>query len=138
MKPLLIALFFVSLCMIGMPAAFGYEDVGGSYGSSWLEQHSTKPVSTVEQLQNNLWNWGTAPKGYLLLNNVLYPPGYGPQWYYPSIATGEAPLVINNSQATNYLTGTPQSNSAYIDPWLLSQLSGREILFINEPNSLLI
>lgn len=136
MKPLLIALIFVSLSMISMPAVCGYQDVGGSYGSSWLDEHGTKPVSTVE-LQNNLWNWGAAPKGYSLWNSVLYPPGYGPQWYFPAIATGEAPVVINNTQATNYLTGTPQSSSSYIDPWLLSQLSGREILYLKEPKSVL-
>lgn len=136
MKPLLIALIFVSLSMVGMPAACGYEDVGGSHGSSWLEEHGTKPVSTIE-LQNNLWNWGSSPKGYSLYNTVLYPPGYGPQWYYPATPSGLSPVVINNTQATNYLTGTAQTSSSYIDPWLLSQLSGREIIFIKEPNSLL-
>ena len=136
MKPLLIALIFVSLSMMGMPAVCGYQDVGGSYGSSWLDEHGTKPISTVE-LQNNLWNWGAAPKGYSLYNSVLYPPGYAPQWYYPTIATGESPIVINDTQATNYLTGTPQSSASFIDPWLLSQLSGREIIFLKEPKSTL-
>jgi hypothetical protein len=137
MKHWLIALILVSLSMIGIPAVSGYEDVGGSFGSSWLDMHGTKPVSTTE-LQNNLWNWGAAPKGYSLYNSVLYPPGYAPQWFYPAIPTGYAPIVINNTQATNYLTGIPQStSSAYIDPWLLSQLSGREIVYIREPKSLL-
>ena len=136
MKPLLIALIYVFLSMMGMPAVCGYQDVGGSYGSSWLDEHGTKPISTVE-LQNNLWNWGAAPKGYSLYNSVLYPPGYAPQWYYPTIATGESPIVINDTQATNYLTGIPQSSASLIDPWLLSQLSGREILFLREPKSML-
>jgi hypothetical protein len=137
MRPSLIALIFISLSMMGIPAACGYQNVGESFGSSWLDEHGTKPTSTIE-LQNNLWHWGAVPKGYSIYNNVLYPPGYGPQTYYPAIPTGEAPIVLNNTQATNYLSSTSQSpTSVYLDPWLLSQLSGRPITWINEPKSTL-
>lgn len=109
--------------------------MGGDYGLSWLEQHGTNPVSVVEQ--NGLWNWGTAPKGFAVYNGTLYPPGYGPQWFYPAIASDLAPVVINNTNS-NYLSPALQSTYApFTDPWLLAQMLGRPVTYINVPKSTL-
>jgi len=95
-----------------------YQNVGGDFGKSWLEQHGTKPVSIVEA-QNNLWNWGSTPKGYTIYNNTLYPPGYGPKWFYPAILTSSAPVVVNSTEANNYLSQSllPDARTQILGFW---------------------
>jgi len=94
--------------------------VGGDYGVSWLEEHGTKP--RVEETRNNLWSWGSAPKGFKIYNGTLYPPGQAPQWYYPSYVTEGTPIIINSSAA-----GGRPADYADLDPWLTAQLSGRPV-----------
>jgi hypothetical protein len=137
MKLLLILIICIALSMICMHPACGMQDVGAEFGTSWLETYGTKPVSTLE-IQKNLWDWGNAPKGYKVHNGVLYPPGFEPQWYYPSFLANNSPIILNNTIASNYLMPSSQSpNSLYTDPWLLSQLSGRPVAMVRVPESLL-
>ncbi len=118
--------------MIGILPSHGYQDVGSDYGTSWLENNGTMPVSTQEA--NSLWNWGNAPKGYSLHNGVLYPPGTEPEWYYPTSMTSSTPIIINESES-NQLQSTYDS---YTDPWLLAQLSGRPVYVTKDSTSKLI
>jgi hypothetical protein len=128
MRILLIAIACALAGLMGMNSACGYQSVGEDFGQTWLEQYGTQPASTVET-HNNLWNWGQAPKGYSVLNGTLYPPGYLPQWYYPSIySTDYNPIVLNDSVAGNYLTPSQSTSTlSYVDPWLLAQLTGRPV-----------
>ncbi|HNX09236.1 MAG TPA: hypothetical protein PKL29_03895 [Methanothrix sp.] len=129
------ALVFALICIFAVAAfissSFGYQDVGGNYGSSWLENYGTMPVSTLETA-NDLWSWGKAPKGYTLMNGTAYPPGTAPQWYYPYSYADSAPIIINKSDSRY-----EQSSSNYADPWLLAQLSGRPVKTIYDPHSVL-
>ena len=135
MKLLLIPIICVSLSMICMHSAYGMQNVGAEFGKTWLEDFGTKPISTLE-IQKNLWDWGNAPKGYKIHNGVLYPPGYEPQWYYPSFLVNNSAIIINNTMANNYLSPNSQSPySFYTDPWLLSQLSGRPVAMVKVPES---
>jgi len=124
----------IILCMACIQAVQCYQNVGGDFGKSWLEQHGTKPVSIVEA-QNNLWNWGSTPKGYTIYNNTLYPPGYGPKWFYPAILTSSAPVVVNSTEANNYLSQSLLPDAPYTDPWLLAQMLGRPVSYVNVPSS---
>jgi len=133
MKPSLTAIVFVLLIMVCKQGALGFQDVGEDFGTSWLEQHGSRPFSTIET-HNNLWSWGSSPKGFKVYNGALYPPGYGPQWYYPNFWAGSDPIVINNTMVANYISPNLQtSNSVYGDPWLLAQLSGRPVAMLNIP-----
>ncbi len=137
MKPSLTVIVCVSLIMVCMQTAHSFQDVGEDFGTSWLEQHGSKPGSATET-QQGLWNWGTTPKGYLFLNGTLYPPGFWPQYFYPSFPTGTDPIIINNTRVANYASpNLLASNSRYEDPWLVSQLSGRPVTVVNQPRGTL-
>ncbi len=136
MKRILAAMIFLSLIILQIETVISYQDVGGNFGTSWLNQYGSKPSMPNETAQS-LWNWGTAPKGFLTLNGTLYPPGYWPQYYYPSDWTGATPIVINNTKSNNFISPLlPESNS-YPDGWLVSQLSGRPVIVKNSPRSTL-
>jgi hypothetical protein len=132
MKHLL--LIIVGMCAIaaGVSQSLGYQDVGGDFGSTWLSNYGSMPVSVLEEA-NNLWNWGNAPKGYTLLNGTVYPPGMAPQWYYPYAYNDYTPIIINKTQSKFSQT----SNDFYTDPWLLAQLTGRPVETVHEPHSVL-
>jgi len=132
MRHLLLAI--IGMCAIAacIPQSQSYQDVGGDFGSTWLNNYGTMPISALEEA-NNLWNWGNAPKGYTLLNGTVYPPGTAPQWYYPYMYSDYTPIVINKTQSSLSQT----SNSYSTDPWLLAQLSGRPVETVSEPHSTL-
>jgi len=127
---------FVVMCLCAsltcILPSYGFQSVGGDFGTSWLENYGTKPISTLE-IANSLWNWGAAPKGFKLHNGVLYPPGTEPQWYYPSSYADYSPIIINRTEANKFQA----SNSFDADPWLLSQLSGRPVVIVKEPHGTL-
>lgn len=132
MKSLLLAV----VCIFGMAAviipSLGYQNVGGDYGTSWLQNYGTMPASEF-QVSGGLWDWGDAPKGYVLRNGMVYPPGTAPQWFYPLSVTDSTPIVINQSEQKD-----SQSMAYYgLDPWLLAQLSGRPVTVVNEPHGTL-
>lgn len=132
MKTSLVAFICIFLSMICIQPSCGFQNVGESFGMSWLAKYGTQPISTFEN-QNNLWNWGNAPKGFKLHNGTLYPPGNEPQWYYPGALSDSNPIIINNTKSNNLET----LNYPGVDPWLTSQLTGRPVALIKEPKSAL-
>jgi len=137
MKPSLTAIVCLSLIMVCMQTTHSFQDMGGNLGTSWLEQHGSKPGSSNDTSQS-LWDWGATPKGYLTLNGTLYPPGYWPQYYYPSDWTSASPIIINNTNLYDYISPNLLApNSNYQDAWLTSQLSGRPVVVINIPRGTL-
>ena len=132
MKASLVAIICICVSPICIPLSSGFQSVGGDFGTMWLEKYGTKPISTQE-IANNLWNWGAAPKGYELHNGILYPPGTEPQFYYPSSFTDYTPIIINRTDASKFQAQT----SLDVDPWLLAQLSGRPVVLVKEPKGTL-
>jgi hypothetical protein len=127
-----ICVFCIFFSMVCIPSSYGFQNVGDSFGSSWLAKYGTEPTSKIE-IQNNLWRWGSAPKGFSLINGTLYPPGYAPQWYYPdTFRNNDTPIVINNTGS-----GNQQPNYQGMDPWLTAQLTGRPVTVVREPRSTL-
>jgi len=132
MRLMLPALLFAATIALVASLCLGFEDVGGDFGSSWLEKYGTRAPSTFET-PNSLWDWGNAPKGFALRNGTLFPPGTAPQWYYPFIITDYSPIVLNRSELTS-----PQLENLYTtDPWLLAQLTGRPVNVISQPHGTL-
>jgi len=132
MRAFLLGLICICIGLICIPLSYGFQSVGEDFGTSWLENYATKPMSTME-IANNLWSWGNAPKGFTLHNGTLYPPGTEPQWYYPNSYSDFSPIIINRTASSTF---SPQS-SLNVDPWLLSQLSGRPVVLVNEPKGTL-
>src|SRR5512136_1937184 len=62
-------------------AAAQMQTVGEDFGKTWLEKHGDSPVSSDEK--NNLWNWGSYPRGYQLINGQIQPILASTEIYYP-------------------------------------------------------
>jgi hypothetical protein len=132
MKASLIAIICISVSLICILPSYGFQSVGEDFGTAWLENYGTKPISTLE-IANSLWDWGTAPKGFALHNGTLYPPGTEPQWYYPNSYTDFNPIIINRTESNKFQAPT----SFDVDPWLLAQLSGRPVALVKVPKGTL-
>ncbi len=128
---MLATMICISLMIIFPQSAQSFLDVGGEYGASWLKEHGEEPK--IEETRNNLWNWGSAPKGFEIYNGTVYPPGYAPSWYHPYYAGNSTPIIIN-SNAGN---GQQTADNAGLDPWLTAQLSGRPVALISKPKGVL-
>jgi len=131
MKTMLATMICISLMIIFPQSAQSFLDVGGEYGASWLKEHGEEPK--IEETRNNLWNWGSAPKGFEIYNGTVYPPGYAPSWYHPYYAANSTPIIIN-SDAGN---GQQTADNIGLDPWLTAQLSGRPVALMSEPKGVL-
>ena len=131
MKTMLAAMICIGLMIIFPQSAQSFLDVGGEYGASWLKEHGEEPK--IEETRNNLWNWGSAPKGFEIYNGTVYPPGYAPSWYHPYYAANSTPIIIN-SNAGN---GQQTADNTGLDPWLTAQLSGRPVALISKPKGVL-
>jgi hypothetical protein len=132
MRAILLAIICISAMVLWVALCLAFEDVGGDFGSKWLENYGTRTSSTFES-PNSLWDWGNAPKGFALRNGTLYPPGTAPQWYYPFMVTDYNPIVLNRTELTNSQLGGLYTT----DPWLLAQLTGRPVNIVSEPKGTL-
>ena len=132
MRASLVAIICICVSLICISLSYGFQSVGEDFGTSWLDKYGTKPISTLE-IANNLWNWGSAPKGFALHNGTLYPPGTEPQWYYPNSYSDYAPIFINRTDSSK----SRSQDSLNVDPWLLAQLSGRPVAMVKEPRGTL-
>lgn len=97
--------------------------VGGNYGRSWMgsfEAHNPPPAE--RNLQNDLWSWGGAPKGSIIVNGQIVPDPYyiWKSLNYTSGWLGKA--------YTDPSTGYPVY--AYIDPY-----TGMTIYFYVDPKT---
>jgi hypothetical protein len=51
--------------------------VGGSFGQSWIGgSKAQNPAPAVQDPGNDLWTWGGAPKGSIIVNGKLTPDPY--------------------------------------------------------------
>lgn len=136
----IIALALCGLCL----ASSEMQNVGESFGKSWIAQNANKFESSHGSSSNaaDLWQWGGTPKGYGVMNGKVYPILGYPELYYPSFTVNSTPIVVNGTAlltSRNYVP--PYVPTEYIpqyageDAWLLSQLSGRPVLVVYPPGS---
>ncbi len=124
----------MALCIIILATAHGAQDVGGDFGTSWLEQHGTK-FPTPTESKYGLWNWGKAPKGFTISNGRVIPPGYGTQFYYPSLPTNGTPIIMNSTATLGSDYFTPNFQPSIPEgSWIQAQLTGRPIAIVNNPS----
>jgi hypothetical protein len=103
--------------------------VGGDFGTSWLNKFGH--VQTKQESSGSLWNWGTAPKGYMVMNGQLYPEIQPPEIVYPWFMTNTTPITINGSTTMNYRYYMPQdflTPDFVNDPWTLAQILERPVI----------
>ena len=134
----IIALALCGLCF----ASSEMQNVGESYGKSWISQNSNKFDSSHSSSNNSadLWQWGGTPKGYGVMNGKVYPLLGYPEWYYPAFTANATPIVVNGTALlTDQEYVPPNIPAEYapqapgVDPWLLSQLSGRPVYVVYPP-----
>lgn len=92
-------------------SASHYQSVGGDFGKTWLSDFNAqnpKPVDNNSK-SNNLWSWGSAPKGRSVINGQLMTDPY---YYWKSLNLSSGWLgqaYVDNK------TGYPVF--AFIDPY---------------------
>ena len=65
-------------------SASQYQNVGGDYGKTWLNNFNAQNPAPVENSSKSdgLWSWGGAPKGRMIMNGQLM---NDPYYYWKSL-----------------------------------------------------
>lgn len=127
---LTVILFVISLLHVVAVPGWGVQQVGGDFGRAWLQ--SLEQMERVETNRTNattdgLWSWGSIPKWHTLVGGRLEYMGSG-MWFYPAFPTNSTPIIENASLSAK---NAPDFASPEMvnDPWMISQISGRPVLF---------
>lgn len=105
MKPSLILVVFLTLGIIIQVAALAPKNVGGDFGTSWLQQHGTQ-TNAIETHTNatenetNLRSLGKAPKEDNF-SIILFPDTQYEVKYKPSMWESMASWVVKNQATMN-------------------------------------
>jgi hypothetical protein len=117
-------------------AAFGAEpvEIGGDFGTSWLNNLPYQTVSTPLGDGSGLWSWGGVPTGMEVVNGTLQSKYNDTNEVdYAGIAwLGAAPLgqalSINGSETSIQMADANYLSPFYSDdPWILAQHYGRPV-----------
>jgi hypothetical protein len=137
----IILLLTLSLAVPPLAGASGFQSVGGEFGRAWINNflaQNQKPPE--EDLKNNLWNWGTAPKGKKLVGGKLVDAvsdttvkvnatnwlGDTRYWANPIYLNGTSPYGNYAGSASGGMPLSPLFLSD--DPWVLAQQLERPVL----------
>ena len=86
------------------------QSVGGDFGRNWISSFKAQnPVPAEQNLKNDLWSWGSSPKGSIAVNGNLLPDPYY-IWKSLNYSRGWLGRVY-----TDQKTGYPVYG--YIDPY---------------------
>ncbi len=97
--------------------------VGGAYGQSWIGYDNLqKPNPAGQNADNDLWTWGSAPKGSIIVNGKLAPDPYY-IWKSLNYTSGWLGMAYVDPS-----TGNPVY--AYTDPY-----TGMVIFFYVDPKT---
>lgn len=121
-----------------------FQSVGGDFGKSWISDFKSQNRPTAsENLTNNLWSWGNAPKGKTVVDGKLVDstnktakinytanwlgdiPIGNPVYFNSSSPYGYYGQDPNNPKFVNAAPFTPLSLSD--DPWILAQQLERPV-----------
>ena len=74
----MVLLIVFLLAVDGYAQGIGYPQfVGGDFGKNWISGFKVQNPQPAEgNLENDLWSWGSAPKGSILVNGKLVPDPY--------------------------------------------------------------
>ena len=123
-----------------------FQSVGGDFGRSWISEFKdqNKPANDSENLKNDLWSWGSTPKGKKMVNGKLVDAPYynwtlyniSRNWLGDTSYLGN-PVYMNNSSlgyyGYNYTSGeyvAAPLSPLYLsdDPWVLAQQLERPVI----------
>jgi hypothetical protein len=140
-----IIIFILSLLMVACSAQTtdGFQSVGGDFGKNWISNFQAQnPPAAEENLSNNLWGWGGAPKGKALVGgklvdatNIMNTVNFTANWLGDVSQT--APVYFNSSSPYgnygkdangNYNPSPLTPLSLSDDPWILAQQLERPVV----------
>jgi len=99
------------------------QSVGGDFGRNWISSFRAQNPQPAEQnLKNDLWSWGSSPKGSIVVNGNLVPDPYY-IWKSHNYTRGWLGKVY-----VDPTTGYPVY--AYIDPY-----TGMQINYYMDPKT---
>ena len=100
-----------------------FQDVGNDFGTEWISKfNADNPQPSEQNLKNDLWAWGGAPKGNIIVNGTLAPDPY---YIWRSLNYTQG--WLGKAYVDPY-TGYPVY--AYIDPY-----TGRVLNFYVDPTT---
>jgi hypothetical protein len=117
----------ILICLIAAgsyaQSASGPQNVGGEFGRNWISSFKAQnPQLPDDNLNNDLWSWGGAPKGSIIVNGTLSPDPYY-VWKSLNYTRGWLGKVY-----TDPITG--YAVYGYIDPY-----TGMQINFYMDSNT---
>jgi hypothetical protein len=120
---LTLSIFLAACCAQSQGYA---QNVGGDYGRTWLNNFNTqnpKPVAANGNSNgNDLWNWGSAPKGSIAVNGKLVSDPYY-FWKSLNYTSGWLGLVYVDPKTNYPIYG-------FLDP-----NTGSPVYFFVDPNT---
>jgi hypothetical protein len=149
MKSIIILVLLFTLCITAYSQSSTtgesgrFQSVGGDYGKSWISDFKSQNEKPKEDLKNDLWDWGGAPKGKKAVGGKLVDDtdNLTPQINFTANWLGtlptSTPLVLNATNPYgNYGRTAGSFNQAPLtplalsdDPWVLAQQLDRPVAF---------
>jgi hypothetical protein len=149
MKLYLIIISLLAICLSALAQSVvsggeneNYQGVGGDFGKTMLNSFKAQnPQPAEENVSNDLWSWGTAPKGKKMANGKLVDAttvssevNWSANWLGDK--TGMQPIYMNGSSPYGYYgrNGTQFVSSPLTpmalsdDPWILAQQLDRPVM----------
>jgi hypothetical protein len=149
MKLYLIIISLLAICLSALAQSVvsgggneHYQGVGGDFGRSMLNSFKAQnPQPAEENASNDLWSWGSAPKGKKMVNGKLVDAStvstdvnWSANWL--GDMTSMQPIYLNGSSPYGYYG---KVNGQYIsapltpmalsdDPWILAQQLDRPVM----------
>ncbi|HWQ19455.1 MAG TPA: hypothetical protein VN455_06715 [Methanotrichaceae archaeon] len=126
-----------------------FQSVGGDFGKSWINnfmaQNQPAPAQT-QNLKNDLWSWGSAPKGSTIVGgkltantNTTSAVNISANWLGDSSMPMQKPLILNSSSPYgNYGVAGAPLTPQYLsdDPWVLAQQLDRPVVTSSGPGGM--
>lgn len=127
MKTAFAVIAILTLCILtsdcNSQMASNAQSVGGDFGKDWISSFKAQnPQPSKQNLENDLWSWGSAPKGSIIVNGNLVPDPYY-IWKSLNYTTGWLGKVY-----TDPSTGYPVYG--YVDPY-----TGNPIYYYIDPST---
>jgi hypothetical protein len=81
MRTAFAAIISLTICLIAAgcyaQSSSSVQSVGGDFGRDWISSFKAQnPQPAETNLKNDLWSWGSSPKGSIVVNGNLLPDPY--------------------------------------------------------------